>query len=114
MEKFLLDNWDKIIGITLAYFALILPIKKYLQDKRLQEKDIRFHNYHKLIDELVGANNQTPMLDRQIAIIYELRNFKDYYPVTLRILKGLRSTWTNSHQRLIDEIDMTISHIEKR
>ncbi len=81
IKKFLIGNWDKIIGIVLAYFGLVLPIFKYLQEKRLEEKDKRFLNYHRLIDELIGGPNKTPMLDRQIAIIYELRNFKDYYPV---------------------------------
>jgi hypothetical protein len=110
MEVFLSNNWGTIITILLAYFLLILPIQKYLQDRRLQEKDIRFRNYHELIDRLVGAGGKAAMLDRQIAIIYELRNFKDYYPVTLRILKGLKEKWGDN--RVSDEINLTISHIE--
>ncbi len=116
IKKFLIDNWDKIIGIGLAYFALLLPIYKYLQEKRLEEKDKRFLNYHKLIDELVGGFGKIPMLDRQIAIVFELRNFKEYYPVTLRILTSLKQTWTASqdpkNNRLIDEINFTEQHIK--
>lgn len=117
ITKFLIDNWDKIVGIVLAYFALLLPIYKYLQEKRLEEKDKRFLNYHRLIDELIGGPGKTSMLDRQIAIIYEFRNFKEYYPVTLRILTGLKQTWsdqgdTNKNKRLADEINFTEQYIK--
>ncbi len=122
IKKFLIDNWDKfigIVGIVLAYFAVLLPIYKYLQEKRLEERDKRFLNYHNLIDELVGGPGKTPMLDRQIATVYELRNFKEYYPVSLRILAGLKQTWadrgdSNKNKRVLDEINLTELHIKSR
>ena len=53
-------------------------------------------------------------LDRQIAVIFELRNFKEYFPVTLRILRGLKKSWTGygpkeKRNRLHEELNETIS-----
>jgi len=119
IRKFLFDNWFNIVSLLLAYFALLLPIYKYLQEKRLEEKDKRFLNYHKLIDELVGGSDKNLMLDRQVAIIFELRNFKEYYPVTLRILTGLRETWSHpksidNSKRLLEEISLTEKYIKSK
>jgi len=119
IKKFLIDNWANLVGILLAYFALLLPIFKYLQEKRLEEKDKRFLNYHRLIDELAGGSGKDPMLDRQIAIVFELRNFKEYHPVTLRILTGLKQTWfnpedPNKNKRLLEEISLTEKHIKSK
>lgn len=113
IKKYIIENWDKILGVLIAYFSLILPIYKFLQDKRKEERNKRFENYHKLIDELVGGQpDKQVMLDRQIAIIFELRHFKEYFPVTLRILTGLKTTWANSYQRLHDEIALTEEYIK--
>ena len=113
IKKYIIENLDKILGVLIAYFSLILPIYKFLQDKRKEERNKRFENYHKLIDELVGGQpGRQVMLDRQIAIIFELRHFKEYFPVTLRILTGLKTSWANSNQRLLDEIAMTEQYIK--
>jgi len=56
-------------------------------------------------------------VDRQAAIIFEMRNFKRYYPYTLRMLKGLREEWVavaNQFPRLLDERTMTIDLIERK
>jgi len=113
IRKYFIDNWDKILGVLIAYFSLVLPIYKFLQDKRKEERNKQFENYHKLIDELVGGQSgRTIMLDRQVAIIFELRNFKEYYPVTSRILNGLKINWVNSDKRLLEEIALTEKYID--
>lgn len=58
-------------------------------------------------------------LDRQIAIIFELRKFKEYFPVILRILRGLRTSWTDygpedKRSRLHEELDESIGYIERK
>lgn len=66
-----------IIGGIFAW----IKFREYVKDKR-------FVTYHKLIDELVDEKSHPSgklMLDRQIAIIYELRNFPKYYKVTHRM-----------------------------
>jgi len=60
-------------------------------------------------------------LDRQIAVIFELRarTFKRYYPVTLRILEGLKHDWASygpddKRKRLMQELDLAIAHLKKK
>lgn len=86
-----------------------LKFSEYIKDKR-------FNNYHRLIKELVDG--ETPdvvlRLDRQIAILFELRNYPSYYEVTQRILVGLKEGgWDRYSQRLGVEIDLTLQHIRK-
>lgn len=54
-------------------------------------------------------------IDRQVAVVFELRHFPRYYPVTKRILTGLRNSWTQTtpgFDRLRAEIDLALAHIE--
>ena len=80
-------------------------------------KHQRFLAYHGLIDDLVDSGE--PKADRQIAIIFELRNFKDYHEVTIRTLEGLKIFWGKSEKlttevkrQLLAEIDHTIKYCE--
>jgi len=86
-----------------------------------EAKRVRFETYHSLIKQLVERENpdQPMRLDRQIAVIYELRNFKDYFPVTLRILTGLKTDWADygpidKRARLMEELDLAIAYIQKK
>jgi hypothetical protein len=75
-------------------------------------------DYHDWIRILVAPEpgEDAPYLHRQIAAAYELRHFPRYYDLTLRILRGLRESWSKnrSNKPLIEEIDLTISYIEKQ
>jgi len=77
---------------------------------REQIRDKRFETYHKLIDWLVGGEIK---LEHQIAVVYELRNFPSYLDVSKRILKGLQEQWKNKDKRILSEIELTVSYMEK-
>lgn len=116
MEKFIKENGDSILaifGILLTYFGLIIPIIKYLKSRRFEFHQKTFNNYHKIIQILVQPTDGGIFLDRQVAAIFELRNFPDYYPVTQRILGALRDQWNQppGNPRLINEIDLTMNYI---
>lgn len=103
-----------IFSLAIAYFSLVVPIRQYLNQRNIEEKDKRFKNYHKLIEELVSL--EKPKLHRQVAVVYELRNYSEYFEVTKRILAGLRKEWSKSNMNineLIEEIDLTLDFIEK-
>jgi len=123
MWKWLTDN-GTALGVILALLA-VLPFfwgaLQYILIKRAEDRRLRFTAFHDLIKKLVEPENPNePMrLDLQIAVIYELRNFKDYYPVSLRILKGLKSDWASKgppdqRARRMEELELTIKHIERR
>lgn len=94
--------------------TLALAAWKFFLLRRDKIKREEFEIYHEKIKELVEPQGKdTPIyLDRQIAIIFELRHFKRYYPVSHRILKGLLKDWENGEERLRSEIMHTISYIE--
>lgn len=77
-----------------------------------------FDVYHKLVKELVEppSENGALYVDRQAAVLFELRNFRRYYPYSLRMLKGLQEKWSaapNQFPRLLNELELSIAHIQK-
>jgi hypothetical protein len=101
--------------VTLAT-SLFLALK-YLNQRSVEIRDRRFEVYHTLIQRLVEPAPGTVMkLERQVAVVYELRNFPEYYDVTFRILRGLREAWKSVHgiERLLSEIDLTLAYLEMR
>ena len=131
----------QIASIFLALFGIVIPIYRYLVDRGLQNQDIRFKTYHELIKKLVqaelaetnpikinkdnttgkeeyqviGGNRYCIMQDRQIAVIFELRNFPEYFEVTKRILQALKEEWKEDkcNSRIISEIEYTLAYIDK-
>ena len=102
------------IGIIVGYISIIQPIIGLTRSQNRINKEQRFKTYHELIDHFSGANGP-PKLDRQIAVVYELRRFKEYHPVTKRILTDWKTIQLNAtdknHNRLIAEIDKTLIFI---
>lgn len=103
-----------IVALIIGYYTIFKPIYDYTKSQKKQRKEKRFETYHNLIDIFVGAQGAA-MLDRQIAIAFEFRNFPEYYKVTKRILEGLKVQWNvqgNTVQRLLTEMDITIEYID--
>lgn len=104
------------VGIIIGAIALLYPIYSSLRQQFLNRKDNRFERYYKFMGNLVSGTvpNTNPMMDQQIAIIYELRNFPDYYDVSERVLTGLKAKWNRpTGDRLGIEIDLTLNYIQK-
>ncbi len=112
-----------ILGIVMTIFLAIIPAAwSFIRYLSLKSKELRFERfkiYHQLVRELVEpeAEGRGMMLDRQIAIVFELRNFPEYHEVTLRMLEGLKRSWDTGHpkfKRLLDEMDLTIGYIRAK
>jgi hypothetical protein len=109
------------LGVTIPpLIGLIIYGLLYTKARRNQVKQQRFENYHKLVNWLVeGREDQKVIrLDSQIAVAYELRNYREYKEVSIRILKGLRERWCKKSDmpdidRLIEEIDYTLGDLQK-
>jgi hypothetical protein len=105
-----------VLAIILGLVANFFPFFQFIQTKKAEARKNNFETYHRLIGELVDS--QTPRIDRQIAVVFELRNFENYFSVTVRILNGLKTIWRNIAPpvdvRLFQEIDLTLIYIEKR
>jgi hypothetical protein len=102
------------ITITIAGVTLMWQIIQFSLNKNTEAKSRQFEIYHRLIKELVepGEKDKT-YIDRQCAVVFELRHFKRYRELTTRILSGLREDWKNDpgfHPRLKNEINLTLDY----
>lgn len=104
-------------GVTLLITAISLIIGGFwtLLQFRLQVKEKRFSSYHDLIEKLVNPGKSPDgnlYLDQQIGVIYELRNYPDYFPVSVRMLNGLKGNgFWQKNTRLISELDLSVEYM---
>lgn len=109
----------ELVGIIISFFGIVLPLFVFLINKNREQKQINFDRFHK--DLIRGLSNQDGNmgLDQQIAIIFELRNFSEYYPVLQRILSGFNNDWKKRQEnepnlkRLILETEKTMDYMSK-
>ncbi|MEM9547709.1 MAG: hypothetical protein AAGA77_17135 [Bacteroidota bacterium] len=108
------------ITILVGLATLIWSIWKYYDSKKRDQNLKEFENYHRLIKELVQPENGEEgamYVDRQTSVMYELRHFKRYYPISLRTMKGLYEKWSkvpDQFPRLLEEAELTIMYLEKK
>lgn len=101
-----------------AVIAFAWSVWQFFSVRSRDARSRDFENFHRLVKDLVEppSNGASPYIDRQCAVIFELRFFPRYYPFTLRMLHGLKRNWQLSedkYPRLLEEIEITINFIEK-
>lgn len=96
--------------------ALIVSTLKFFQFINIKRKDAKqrdYENYHKLIKDL--NQSDTPGEDiklyRQVAIVYELRNFPRYFQVTKRILSNWPRKQDPQLVSLYKEMDDAVAYM---
>jgi hypothetical protein len=106
------------VGAVGAAVAFVISAFQFLSVRKRESREREFNQYHLLIEHLVSSDEKSGVLklDRQIAIVFELRHFPRYYECTQRILTGLKQSWgrPQEHSRLIEEIDLTLEYIRKK
>ena len=99
--------------------AFIWSTSLQITQRKAEAGERQFQAFHKLVKELVSPDSagEAMWLDRQAAVAFELRHFPRYYEFTERMLVGLKKTWTAEPNvqwgRLIEEIDLTLKHIQQ-
>ena len=104
------------IAIAITGSTLLWQIVQFFLNKNTEAKSRQFEVYHQLIKELVEGSGTDVFVDRQCAVVFELRRFKHYRELTTRILEGLRQDWKDSprfHPRLKNEINLTLDYLKK-
>jgi hypothetical protein len=100
-----------------AAMAFVWSAIQFILVRGREQRSQEFEAYHRLIKELVQPDpaSQVAWIDRQVAVVFELRHFKRYYPVTGRILNNLRNKFLADPEfqwpYLINEIELTLQHI---
>ena len=105
------------LGALGAAIAFIWSVVQFFSVRGREARSREFETFHKLIKELVEPPSEGASLyiDRQCAVIYELRFFPCYYPFSRRTLLGLQEKWTltASHfPRILQELQLTLGHID--
>jgi hypothetical protein len=115
-----IDSNKELIGLVIAAIPIVWGILQYLLQKRTELKDARFETYHKVIQRIVESEDpgRSVKLDRQLASIFELRKFPEYYEPSIRIIDGLKLSWA-SHEgtplvRIREEMDATLLWMTKK
>ncbi|MES2950686.1 MAG: hypothetical protein V4858_19305 [Pseudomonadota bacterium] len=102
-----------------AAVAFIWSVIQFVLVRKRDQEHREFEIYHRLVKELVATDPETKVvwIDRQTAVLFELRRFKRYHELTLRTLLGLRNKWSNDPEfnfpRLLEELDITVEHIRR-
>jgi hypothetical protein len=103
--------------------ALLIPLLamagrtfQYFHEKRRESRQREFDSYHRLIRKLVEPKPSHEMrLDRQIAVVFELRHYRRYRHLTRRMLQGLcETTWREASPRLLSEAALTLRYVTPR
>jgi hypothetical protein len=117
---FFIETNSGALGFTLAFVTGCWGVWNYFNIKKAEEETRQFQAFHLMIKGLVMGEGHSPdpYVDQQLAVIYELRNFPQYYPVTLRILERSKKSWRSGSgwwgPTLIAEADLTIEFIKRK
>jgi len=106
-----------------AAVAFIWSTTQQIAQRRAEADEKQFQAYHRLVERLVSRDRDGgPMyVDRQAAIVFELRHFRRYYDFTERMLIRLKHDWTTDPETsanpltpvMIEEMDLTLKHIQQ-
>jgi hypothetical protein len=101
------------VPVVISMVVLAVSASKYVRNRSRELEQQRFENYHMILDWLVAGRGGHILLDSQIACVYELRKYKEYKDVSIRILEGSKVSWSNNPgiTRLITEIDLTLNYL---
>lgn len=115
MWAWLSENAALVLAI-LPVLGAVGAVVQFVWIRQGEARKTTFETYHRLIKELVEGErpDATMFVDRQVAVVFELRRFRRYRDVSLRIFRGLRQTPTwAAHPRLAEEIDLAIADLER-
>lgn len=103
-----------ILGAAVAFiWSTVLQIAQ----RKSEAGERQFQAFHKLVKELVSPDPADGALwiDRQAAVLFELRHFPRYYEFTERMLLRLKNKWadTPNGPALVEEIDGTLKRIQQ-
>jgi len=119
LVTWLSSNAAAALGIFGAAIAFIVSTTLQIFQRKAEAREREFQAFHKLVKELVSPDpaDGVTRIDRQAAVVFELRHFPLYYEFTERMLVGLKKNWSADPNlqwpRLIEEIDLTLKHIQK-
>jgi len=114
LDELKVGDWIALGGALVTAVPLVWGAFQYISIKRRETEARNFTVYHELVKNLVET---ATMIDRQIATVYELRNYPTYFPVSYRILGNLQRSWgalsNPKFENLLEEIRLTRQFIAR-
>ncbi len=115
--------WLSSNTATLSIFgaaaAFIWSTTQQIVQRRTESDERQFQAFHKIVENVVlpERNEGLVYIDRQAAVIFELRHFPRYYDFTERMLLRLKNKWVADpaphSDVLLEELDLTLAHIRQ-
>lgn len=108
----------KAIIVITAFFTVLLPFMQYLSSKGREQRQQNFVNFHDKIMKTISGHEREARHDEQLAVIFELRNYPEYFPVSKRILSGHKAELeaaakNETSKSLISEINETLEYMNQ-
>lgn len=112
-SQFIIPVIAAVVAAFLPLLTFALSIYRNAQDRNDLIRQRQYEQYHELIVNL--ASNAKGFVDAQTAIAFELRHFRRYRKVTIRIFEGLIKLWENETKAkgLREEMRTTIEALKK-
>jgi len=110
----------KGVVALVAILGVVFPVWRYLNAKSKEQNQLNLVNFHEKMLGKFSNQQGSAGLEEQVAVVFELRNYPKYFPVTKRILteaqNRLRGKLTERPElkMLIDEMDLTLGVINKK
>ena len=116
MFEFISENPDNI-ALLIATFAGLFGLVKWLDARTLTLKNERYDRYIQLIKVLSGSKDSKISMTEQIASVWLLLEYKEYYPITLKILDNPdleRMTNEPWQEFILPQIKLVIKEIDPK
>ena len=113
------SNAVAALSIFGAAVAFVVSTWQQVSQRRSEAAERQFQAFHDIVEKVVSPAPTEGLfyVDRQAAVVFELRHFPRYYDYTERMLARLRKKWVAEAQPhshvLIEEIDLTLKHIQQ-
>ena len=107
------------LSILGAAVAFIWSTTQQVAQRRAEAAERQFQAFNQIVERLVSRDRDGGLMyvDRQAAVVFELRHFPRYYDFTERMLVRLKEDWSAKTDELtrvmIEEIDLTLKHIHQ-
>jgi hypothetical protein len=110
------------VAAIISFLIFCFGVLKFIDQRRRKLNRKEYEQFHKMIRRLVRGkkgkgDGSITKVDEQIAVLFELRHLKRYFPVSLRILRHLRNTWgtfLEIQPELRYELEETILFLERK
>jgi hypothetical protein len=115
----LLSSHAAVLSVCGAAVTWMVSTILQIVQRRAEANERQFQAFHTIVEKVVSPDPKGGLhyVDRQAAVIFELRHFTRYYDFTERLLQRLRKKWTEDPAPyadvLIQEIDLALKHIQQ-